>query len=210
MDLSKLEKQLEEHIRQIAKPDDPAHDFLHFVRVSKMARKLAESEAADLRIVMPAAWLHDLVIIPKNDPRRKEASKLSGDAAESLLRSWGYPEDLLPYVKHAIVAHSFSANVPTQTLEAKVVQDADRLDGLGAIGIARCFATSGILKRPFYSLNDPFCDSRAPNDQEFGVDHFYQKLFLTAQNLKTESGKAEGIKRLAIMEHFLQSMREEL
>jgi uncharacterized protein len=210
MNLTELEQKLRTALKSQVNADDPAHDFEHFERVSRTAKKLAASENADPRIVIPAAWLHDLVVVPKNDPRRKEASKLSADAAETLLRSFQFPEDLLPWVKHAILCHSFSANIPPQSIEAKVVQDADRLDGLGAIGVARCFVTAGLLKRPLYHTGDPFCETREPNDQLFTLDHFYQKLFKVAQSLQTDSGRAEGIKRLAIMEHYLESLKEEL
>ncbi len=162
------------------------------------------------RQVVPAAWLHDFVIIPKNDPRRKQASRLSADAAGKLLKEWGYDTELLAQIEHAIAAHSFSAAIAPETLEAKVVQDADRLDGLGSIGVARCFATAGLLKRSFYSELDPFCDEREPKDQEFTVDHFYQKLFKTANSLQTQAGKAEGSKRVEAMKVFLASLREEI
>jgi len=111
---------------------------------------------------------------------------------------------------HAVEGHSFSANIEVKTIEAKIVQDADRLDGLGAIGIARCFATAGLLKRAFYSSEDPFCDARAPDDSQFTVDHFFKKLFKTAETMKTSSGIEEGHKRVAMMKGYLSSLRSEV
>lgn len=205
-----FEEIFERRIAEVASTDDPAHDLLHFKRVVSLAKHLCAQENGDLAIVVPAAWLHDLVIVPKNDPRRSQASQLSAKAAIELLREVSYPEQFLADIAHAIEAHSFSANIPARTLEAQIVQDADRLDGLGAIGIARCFATAGILKRPFYSDQDPFCVSRQADDQRFTVDHFYAKLFKTAQSLQTQAGRAEGINRAERMKKYLADLEREV
>lgn len=189
---------------------DPAHDVLHVQRVVKTAFDLAKQEGGCLDVVIPAAWLHDLVSVPKNDPRRSAASRLSAEAAVLFLKEIGYPGRWMEGIAHAIEAHSFSANIPAKTLEAKIVQDADRLDGLGAIGIARCFATGGLLKRSFYSKDDPFCANRAPNDSFYTVDHFYQKLLKTALSLQTESGKREGNLRVAAMRLYLDALAREI
>lgn len=205
-----IEKELEKKISGIASAEDPAHDLLHFKRVVKVAKDICEKENAKAEVVIPAAWLHDFVIIPKNDSRRKQASQLSAEAAILFLKELSYPEKYFDEIAHAIAAHSFSANIETKTLEAKIVQDADRLDGLGAIGIARCFATAGLLKRLFYSEMDPFCESRAIDDQQFTVDHFFGKLFKTAETLKTEAGRAEGIKRVQVMKKYLTDLADEI
>lgn len=205
-----LEAQLEAKISTIATAEDPAHDLLHFKRVVKLAKELCFQEKGKLEVVLPAAWLHDFVIVPKNSPLRSRASRMSAEQAIEFLKSISYPEIFYQDIAHAIEAHSFSANIETKTLEAKIVQDADRLDGLGAIGIARCFATSGLLKRSFYSFNDPFCESREPNDMEFTVDHFYKKLFKTAETLKTQAGRSEGHRRVEVMKSFLTSLKEEI
>ncbi len=205
-----IEKKLEKKISEIASAEDPAHDLLHFKRVVNLAKAICEKENGKAEIVIPAAWLHDFVIIPKNDPRRKQASQLSADAAIIFLKELSYPEKYFDEITHAIAAHSFSANIEAKTLEAKIVQDADRLDGLGAIGIARCFATAGLLKRPFYSENDPFCNTRTIDDQQFTVDHFYAKLFRTAETLKTNAGREEGLCRVEVMKKYLSDLANEI
>lgn len=123
---------------------DPSHDIHHVQRVVKLAKALAQKEGANLEIVVPAAYLHGCVYISKSDNRRKRSSMISADRALELAE-WNYPAEFFPGIHHAILAHSFSANVPAQTLEAKVVQDADRLDAIGAIGIFRCFAFSLLI-----------------------------------------------------------------
>ncbi|MBC7370542.1 MAG: HD domain-containing protein [Bdellovibrionaceae bacterium] len=197
-------------ISGIATSEDPAHDILHFIRVVKTAKQLCESEGGRPEVVIPAAWLHDFVIIPKNNSRRSMASRLASAAAIEFLSSIGYPEEYYKDIAHAIECHSFSANIPAETLEAKIVQDADRLDGLGAIGIARCFATAGMLKSTFYSFEDPFCETRAPNDRVFTVDHFFAKLFKTADTLQTASGRALGKRRVDAMKTYLKELALEI
>lgn len=205
-----IENIIFERVSQLASNEDPAHDLLHFKRVVKTAKAICATEKAKFEVVVPAAWLHDFVIVPKNDPRRKQASQLSADAAVKFLRELHYPEIYLEEIAHAIAAHSFSSGIEAKTLEAQVVQDADRLDGLGAIGIARCFATAGLFKRSFYAESDPFCELRAPDDQKYTVDHFFAKLFKTAQTLKTKAGREEGLRRMKTMQAYLASLNDEI
>jgi uncharacterized protein len=210
MSLSHYESLIAGKIAEVATAADPAHDILHFRRVVRTAKALCLEENAKMEVVMPAAWLHDLVNVPKNDPRRKQASKLSAIAAIEFLESIQYPQQYFEDIAHAIEAHSFSANIEAKTIEAKIVQDADRLDGLGAIGIARCFASAGVMKRAFYSEQDPFCEKRAADDLKFTVDHFYVKLFKVSETLQTAAGRREGIKRAEIMRKFLADLKLEI
>jgi uncharacterized protein len=208
--MKKWEEIFKQRLLQEPLGDDPAHDYLHFLRVVKTAKFLCRQERCNINVVLPAAWFHDLVNVPKNSPLRNKASQMSAEKALEFLKSVNYPEKYFDDIRHAIEAHSFSANITATTLEAKIVQDADRLDGLGAIGIARGFATAGILKRPFYEIVDPFCKRRKPDDMKYTVDHFYQKLFQTAYTLKTKSGKAEGRKRTQLMKIYLKQLGYEI
>lgn len=188
---------------------DPSHDILHIRRVVKAALNLAKEEGADMNVVMPAAYFHDFVNVPKDDPRRKQASTLSAEAAAEYLASAGYPEKYLGGIRHAIAAHSFSAGITPETVEAKVVQDADRLDALGAVGIARCFSTSALLGRPYYHEGDMLAANRAPDDKNFAIDHFFVKLFKVAEMLQTKSAREEGQRRVAFMREYLKQLQSE-
>jgi uncharacterized protein len=191
--------------------NDPAHDHAHFLRVVTSSKHLALSEGAKLEVVIPAAWLHDIVNVPKNDPRRSMASRLSGEEALRFLSEVGYPEVYFEDVRHAIEAHSFSARIEAKTLEAQVVQDADRLDGLGAIGLARVFSVGGMLQRRIYEPLDPFATGgRELNDLENTIDHFFVKLFKTAETLQTRAGREEGKRRVEFMRLYLQELGREL
>ncbi len=128
---------------------------------------LTKAENGNTAISVPAAWLHDCVSVAKNSPLRKQASKLAADEAVRFLESVNYPSDLLAPIYHAIEAHSFSANIPPETLEARIVQDADRLEAVGAIGIARCFLTGGSMGTPLYEPSDPFAENRDLDDRRY-------------------------------------------
>lgn len=207
--MEQLEATLAAYIEQQMTADS-AHDMAHIQRVVQMARHLAEAEGADQAVVIPAAWLHDCVTLPKNAPNRQEASGLAAAEAVRFLRSIDYPEQHLDNIAHAITAHSFSAGIPPATLEAKVVQDADRLDAIGAIGVARCLLTGGALARPLYHLEDPFCQQRQPDDLAFTIDHFYRKLLKIGQTLHTKAAQAEAAQRNAFMQAFLDQLRAEI
>lgn len=210
INLKEWEILFENKIATVATIDDPAHDLLHFKRVVNTAKKLCEIENGKFEVVVPAAWFHDFVIVPKDSPLRNKASSLSADEAVKYLKSVNYPSKYYSEIAHGIEGHSFSANIEVKTIEAQIIQDADRLDGLGAIGIARCFATAGLLKRSFYSYDDPFCIKRSPDDSSYTIDHFYKKLFKTAGTLKTKSGQLEGQRRLETMKKYLEDFNFEI
>lgn len=189
---------------------DPAHDISHIQRVVQNTLRLTESENGDPAVTVPAAWLHDCVSVAKDSPLRNQASKLAAQAAVRFLESVNYPEDLLPRIYHAIEAHSFSANLDTETLDARIVQDADRLEAIGAIGISRCFLTGGSMGTPLYDPSDPFAKERDLDDRRFTLDHFYCKLLGLAETMKTEAGRAEAIKRTDYMRAFLQQLASEI
>ncbi len=196
--------------RELYPATDPAHDFLHIRRVATTAMQLAREEHADLMIVLPAAYFHDFVSVPKDDPRRSQASELSAEAAVKYLSDAGYPQRYLDAIRHAIAAHSFSAGIPCETIEAKVVQDADRLDSLGAIGIARCFTTTALMGRPYYDEHDPFAQNRTLDDKNYAVDHFFVKLFKLSETLQTASARAEGARRVAFLHDYLNQLQSEI
>ncbi|MEN9354953.1 MAG: hypothetical protein RL318_2278 [Fibrobacterota bacterium] len=189
---------------------DAAHDLGHVRRVVHAARALAALEGARLDVVLPAAWLHDCVAVSKDSPLRAQASRLAADRAVGFLREGGFPEGLLEAIGHCIHAHSFSAKVEPVTIEAKVVQDADRLEALGAIGLWRCIATGEAMRRPFLHPDDPFWEHRDPDDAAYGLDHLPVKLLTLAGTMRTEAGRAEAVRRTGFLEIFLAQLRSEL
>lgn len=207
---STWEPRFEEFLARGGPPSDPAHDPLHVARVVALARRLAAAEGARPAIVVPAAWLHDCVAVPKDAPERGDASRRAAALAEQFLRGVGYPERFLPAIAHAIAAHSFSAGIAPRTAEARVVQDADRLDALGAVGIARCLMLGGALRKPLYDPREPFPVTRPPDDTANVLDHFYRKLLRLAGAMQTAAGRAEAEARTAFMRQFLAQLAREL
>ncbi|WP_394242911.1 HD domain-containing protein [Vibrio astriarenae] len=189
---------------------DLAHDINHVLRVVKTAKALCDREGANLEVVLPAAYLHDCSSFPKNHPKRSESSIVAAEKALSFLANIGYPQRYFKEIEHAIISHSFSANIKPETLEAQIVQDADRLDALGAIGIARCIQVSSGFGVGLYSSDDPFCEHREPNDKENTVDHFYTKLFKLEGMMNTESAKREARIRTDYMKEYLQQLSKEI
>jgi len=189
---------------------DAAHDRAHVERVVKTVRRLAKEEDARMDVVVPAAWLHDCVVHPKDAPDRDQASRLAAEAAGDFLEREGYPDEWIPDIEHAIAAHSYSGDVAPETMEARVVQDADRLDAIGAIGIARCFTVGGALGQTLYNPDDPFCDDRDPDDDTYTLDHFYAKLLRLPDTMQTEAGRAEAEQRVAFLQTYLDQLRDEL
>jgi uncharacterized protein len=189
---------------------DTAHYIYHVKRVVENAKIILSRHPADAEIVLPSAWLHDCVVLAKDHPNRKKASHMAAIKATDFLREAGYPNNKLDAVSHAIIAHSYTADVKPQTMEAKIVQDADRLDALGAIGIARCIIVGAKLKRPLYNDNDPFCTEREPDDTKWTIDHFYTKLFKLPGLMHTDTAKEIAEKRLVYMREYLDILKEEI
>ena len=208
IDLPRVARLSEQYLASVE--GDAAHDTEHIRRVVANATRLARAEGASLDVVVPAAWLHDCVSVPKDSPDRPRASALAAAEAVRLLRDWDLPADLLPPIAHAIEAHSFSAGIATRTREAAVLQDADRLDALGAIGLARCVMLGAELGRPLYLPDDPFCEQRQPDDLASSVDHFYTKLLGLPASFQTAAGREEAKRRTEILHQFLSELRHEL
>lgn len=111
---------------------------------------------------------------------------------------------------HAIEAHSFSAGIEPRTLEARILQDADRLDAIGAIGIARCFYTGGRMGSLLYDADDPRAERRGLDDRRYAIDHFPAKLFKVADGFRTPAGQAMARARAATMRGFVETFMREI
>lgn len=198
------------HMKSINDHFDPGHRIDHVMRVTLTALKLAMHENAKLEIVLPAVILHDTQPVSKFAENRHSASALSAANSIRLLQEWEYPSEFLHSIQHAILAHSFSARIAAETLEAKVIQDADRLDALGSTGIARTMAVGFSHGNPLYNFDEPFPINRKADDHANILDHFYEKLLRLPETLHTEAAKHEAKIRIKRMEIFLQGLAEEI
>src|SRR5450830_1967134 len=186
--------------------DDSAHDINHLQRVWRNAAVLLQDHTnADALSVMAACYLHDLVNLPKNHPERHLASRQAAQLAGRELAALDFPADLLPGVMHAIETHSFSAALEPETIEARIVQDADRLDALGPIGLARMFYTAGRMGSRLAHDSDPAGLSRQLDDSAYSLDHIAVKLSTLPGMMRTAAGRRVGEARVAQLEAFRAS-----
>lgn len=185
-----------------------AHQYDHTLRVVANARTLAKHYLEiDVELLEAAAWLHDIgrgVLRKKGQGHAAASAKLAKINGPEL----GFTGARLKILCNAIANHSFSARRLPDSLEGKILQDADRLDALGAIGIARTFAEG--YNRETYHLTDPFAANRPLNDDRYTVDHFYAKLLTLATTLHTREAKTMAQRRVRFLRRFLAEFAREL
>lgn len=192
---------------------DGAHDLGHLRRVWAHCRAIAAEEPgppADLEVLEAAAFFHDLVNLPKTSPDRARASTLSAEAALVHLAASGFAPQKRAAVAHAIAAHSFSAAIPPQSLEARILQDADRLEALGAIGLARMFHVAGAMGALLFDALDPLARGRALDDRRFALDHLETKLFTLPATMQTTTGARLAAARADAMRAFRDQLLAEI
>ena len=180
-----------EFARAVFAHDASGHDFYHTLRVYKLAMKIAEEEGADVQTVALAALLHDV-----DDRKLSPETCEDKGRAIAFLRKNGAPDELTSVVLKIISEISFSTGCVPSTIEGKCVQDADRLDAIGAIGIGRAFAYGGSRGR---AMHDP--DGK---DDSTTIAHFYQKLLLLKDRMNTPAGKRLAEARHASTHAFLE------
>ena len=163
-------------------------------------------------MILTACYFHDIFSLPKNHPERGQSSRLAARKTREILhRDFpDFPPAHYDAVAHAIEAHSFSAGIAPQSLEAKIVQDADRLEALGAIGLARVFAVSGALGVPLFDARDPFADARTLDDRAFALDHFQTKLLRLPDTMQTEMGRELARHNADFLIQFMAKLSAEL
>jgi uncharacterized protein len=214
MDVNYWEKQFASYFESLGDWRDGSHDPGHFRRVWKLARyiNMEEGEPADYLILLASAYFHDLVCLPKNHPGRSNASRLSAERAVLLLEEhWeDFPREKIEGVRHAIHAHSFSARVLAETAEAKILQDADRMEALGAIGLARVFYTAGQMNQLLFDDEDPLAERRQPDDQRFSLDHFQVKLLRLLATMNTATGRRLAESNAEYLREFLTKIGAEI
>ena len=190
--------------------DDGSHDAAHLIRVWKNARRIQAEEGGDPRVLAAAVLLHDCVSVEKNAPERAQASRLAAEKATGLLTGLGWTEGDVETVAHAILTHSFSAGLVPETLEAKILQDADRLDAIGLVGAARCFYIAGRMASGLYDPLDPLAENRPLDDKAFAIDHFEVKLFKLADGFQTATGREIARERERRLRDFRDMMLDEI
>lgn len=190
--------------------DDGSHDMAHIHRVFRNAMRIHAQEGGDGAVLAASVLLHDCVAVEKNSPLRAQASRLAAEKASGILQAMGWSNANIEAVAHAILTHSFSANIAPETLEAKILQDADRLDAIGMVGAARCFYIAGRMGSALYDPQDPLAKNRPLDDRRFAIDHFENKLFKLADGFQTQAGRQIAGERHARLRQVLDLFLDEI
>jgi len=212
MDKEQIINKTVEYAKTKLEGEGTGHDWYHILRVYKTSIYIGKKENADLFVVKLAALLHDIADWKFNEGNSDVGSEVSRQWLESL----GVAHDIIDKVTKIIGTMSFkggTTNAKQETIEGKVVQDADRLDAIGAMGIARAFAYGGYKERELYNPNiksQKFKDfEEYKKNNGTTVNHFYEKLLLLKDLMNTESGKSMAIQRHKFMEDYLEQFFRE-
>lgn len=208
-----MDAELEQKISQIAAESErimtsspkASHDFEHVIRVLKIGLDIGKEEGANMAILKPAILMHDLG--RTNEDGKTHHSKFSVILAREVLEKFDYPKEYWEQILYAIENHSWrnSAN----TLEAKILQDADKLDAIGAIGIARGFTFGGVNNWPEYNPKDPFFKQEREMEN-YTIDHIYWKILKLKRIMHTKKGKKLAEERENFLREFLDRFEKEL
>jgi len=197
-------------------PDDPVHGFDHVQRVVHLAAKIAQAEGADPSIVQAAALLHDAQYRRQTPTanRRTAHHHVSADFAAEILAAEGWPEDRIAAVQHCIRAHRFRDNSePPQSLEAKILFDADKLDAIGAVGVIRAVGYALTHDNPPYAEPSPQFLSTGetlPSEPHSAYHEFLFKLRKLKDRLYTPTAQAIAAERHRVMEEFFEQLAAEM
>lgn len=188
----------QEYIKETFLREGTGHDYYHIERVVINSRKILQTEKADGFLVELAAWLHDL-----GDHKLHNGVDKSEELINAFLNSLVVEQPIIDRVIEIVSQVSFSKGNRPSSIEAEIVQDADRLDAIGAIGIARCFAYGGSKHRILYSPNEKEKESSS-------IQHFYDKLLKIKGLINTESAKLIAARRHSFMEEYLAEFYREV
>lgn len=189
--------------------DDPGHDLGHLLRVALWTVRLAE-DGVDRRAAVAASLLHDLVSPAKDSPENASASERSAEAARRLLPALGFDAVAVDEIAQAIEDHSYSRGATPRSPLGRALQDADRLDALGALGVFRALVCGVRMGSELFDACDPWAENRELDDKRFTVDHFFTKLLNLAQTMNTEAGRREAAARVEFMRRYLEQLGYEI
>ncbi len=184
------------------------HDKFHTKRVYNMGVRIAKKEKADLEVVRAAALLHDIARAMEDEGKIADHATEGARMAKNILEEAGFPKEKIPQVIHCIEAHRFRKGMKGKSLEAKILQDADRLDIIGAIGIARVFARGGWSNIP---IHDPTIPPKEKYDGRSltSVNHIYEKTLKVKDTINTDTARHIAEERHRFTQQFLERLLNE-
>jgi len=187
-----------------------SHAFDHTERVYNLAIKIGKKEKADLDVLNAASLLHDIARLKEDNNEVECHAEHGAKMAEEILKKTNFPDDKIKNVTHSIKVHRHSKRLTAETKEAKILQDADRLDALGAITIARMFSTGGKINRPLYKPEIPFGEVHKGYYSDSTIHGFYAKILkITPETFNTQFAKKLAKGRYKFVEEFLKQFFKE-
>jgi uncharacterized protein len=184
------------------------HDKTHVERVYSLAVRIAKEEKSDLDVIKAAALLHDIARAMEDDGEIADHAIEGAKIAEKMLREVGFPKEKIAKVMNCVTTHRFKNSLKAESIEAKVLQDADRLDIIGAIGIARAFTRGGWSNMP---IHDPLFPPKEEYDGDSltSVNHIYEKMLKVKDTINTKTAKQIAKGRHKFVEQFLDRLLKE-
>ncbi len=199
-------------VSQVLADEPSTHDMSHIERVENMCIKIHEKEGGDLRVLRLAALLHDVGIVREHQEGGNHA-EYSAEIAREFLGKNGAEADLIDHVEACILTHRFSRGMKAETIEARILQDADRIDALGAVGIFRSLVSMGALralKQTIGTVKETSMNAYTDDPFEGFHDYMERKPFMIPERLNTETAKEIAEQRLSIMRKYLEELKEEI
>ncbi|SIR52448.1 uncharacterized protein SAMN05421858_2639 [Haladaptatus litoreus] len=187
----------------------PAHDWHHVKRVANLAETLAEEHGANDRILFTAVWLHDIGRAREDRGEIADHAEWGAKGAKRILAEYDAAETEIEAIQHCIRAHRFSNDVEPETIEAKLLSDADNLDALGAVGIARNFCFSGEFAQPLHDPGLPIVTDDTTSGAT-AMNHFHKKILRLPERMYTDAGRRMAEERSAFVEEFIARFEREV
>lgn len=190
--------------------DGGSHAFDHTQRVYNLALKLSENKDVDLDVIKASALLHDVARLKEDNNEIECHAEHGGEMAKEILSEMNFPEEKIKQVIYSIKVHRHSKKIKAETKEAEILQDADRLDALGAITIARMFSTGGKLNRPLHKPGVPFGKVHKGYDSESTIHGFHAKILkITPETFNSNEAKELAKERYKFVEEFIDRFLKE-
>ncbi|NEU55320.1 HD domain-containing protein [Halorussus sp. MSC15.2] len=187
----------------------PAHDWHHVERVARIAETLTEEYDADEDVLFAAVWLHDIGRAREDRGEIDDHAEWGAREAGEILRDLGADAETVEAVQHCVRAHRYSNDVEPETREAEILSDADNLDALGAVGIARCFSYGGELGSPIHDPDlPPEADDSPVGETQF--NHLHKKVLALPERMYTEAGREVAEERRAYVAEFAERFEREV
>ena len=186
------------------------HDITHTLRVRDLCLHISSIEGGDPEILEASALLHDIGRPDEIKDPAIDHAELSARLSPKILDRAGFPAQKIPAVVYAIANHRYSSGITPDSLEARILQDADRLDITGAVGIAMTFAYSGAYGHMLYHPDDPMCKKHKPDDNKYAMDHILSKLIQLPTSMHTNTARHIANERNKFLLDFIDQFKQEI